>query len=124
MADLLRLQEELVKLQQWVRDRSQRLVIAVEGRDAAGKGGVIKRITEPSIPDGAGSCALPAPSDRERSQWYFQRYVEHLPAAGEIVVFRPQLVQPGRGRASHGLLHRGGGTEILPSVSRFRTDAP
>ena len=87
MAELLRLQEELVKLQQWVRDQSQRLVIVVEGRDAAGKGGVIKRITEPLNPRWCRVVALPAPSDWERSQWYFQRYAEHLPAAGEIVVF-------------------------------------
>src|SRR5579859_1464764 len=85
--ELLRLQGELVKMQQWVRDRGQRLVVVFEGRDAAGKGGVIKRITEYLNPRWCRVAALPAPSDRERTQWYFQRYIEHLPAAGEIVIF-------------------------------------
>jgi len=86
-AELRRLQEELVKLQQWTRDTSQRLVVVIEGRDAAGKGGVIKRITGPLNPRWCRVVALPAPSDRERSEWYFQRYVEQLPAGGEIVIF-------------------------------------
>ncbi|HWE56271.1 MAG TPA: polyphosphate kinase 2 [Acidimicrobiales bacterium] len=86
-AELGRLQSELVVLQEWVRAESQRLVIVFEGRDAAGKGGVIKRITEPLNPRWCRVTALPSPSDRERTEWYFQRYVEHLPAGGEIVVF-------------------------------------
>jgi polyphosphate kinase 2 len=81
------LQLELVKLQYWVKQQGLKVVVIFEGRDAAGKGGTIKRLTEPLNPRGATVVALPAPSDRERSQWYFQRYVAHLPAAGEIVIF-------------------------------------
>ncbi len=79
--------EELVKFQYWVKDRGLRLIIVFEGRDAAGKGGTIKRLMEPLNPRGCNVVALPAPSDREKTQWYFQRYVQHFPAAGEIVVF-------------------------------------
>ena len=78
---------ELVKWQEWIRDRGLKLVVIFEGRDAAGKGGAIKRITEPLNPRFARVVALPAPTEREQSQWYFQRYVAHLPAAGEIVLF-------------------------------------
>src|SRR6202167_3197033 len=84
---LVRLQEELVRMQQWVRDEGKRIVIVVEGRDAAGKGGVIKRITEYLNPRWCRIAALPVPSDRETTQWYFQRYIAHLPAGGEIVLF-------------------------------------
>ena len=86
-AELARLAIELVKYQEWVRSRGLRIVVLFEGRDAAGKGGAIKRIMEPLNPRHARVAALPAPSDRERTQWYFQRYVAHLPAAGEIVLF-------------------------------------
>ena len=86
-AELLRLQEELVKLQEWVKAERQRVVVVFEGRDAAGKGGTIKRVTQYLNPRVARIVALPAPTAREKSQWYFQRYVEHLPAAGEIVLF-------------------------------------
>ena len=85
-ARLADLQLELVKLQHWVKEQGLKIVIIFEGRDAAGKGGTIKRLTEPLNPRGATVVALPAPSDRERTQWYFQRYVAHLPAAGEIVI--------------------------------------
>ena len=85
--ELFRLQVELVKLQDWVQHSRQKVVILFEGRDAAGKGGVIKRITQRLNPRVARVAALPAPNDRERTQWYFQRYVAHLPAAGEIVLF-------------------------------------
>lgn len=85
--ELLRLQMELVKLQDWVVATGHKLVILFEGRDAAGKGGVIKRITQRLNPRVCRVAALPAPNDRERTQWYFQRYVAHLPAAGEIVLF-------------------------------------
>jgi polyphosphate kinase 2 len=85
--ELLRLQGELVKLQDWVVANKQKVVILFEGRDAAGKGGVIKRITQRLNPRVCRVSALPAPNDRERTQWYFQRYVSHLPAAGEIVLF-------------------------------------
>jgi polyphosphate kinase 2 len=85
--ELFRLQGELVKLQDWVAHTKHKMVILFEGRDAAGKGGVIKRITQRLNPRVARVVALPAPSDRERTQWYFQRYVPHLPAGGEIVLF-------------------------------------
>ena len=85
--ELLRLQEELVKMEQWVADSGARVVAVFEGRDAAGKGGAIKRITEHTNPRIIRHVALSKPSDRERSQWYFQRYVEQLPAAGEVVLF-------------------------------------
>jgi polyphosphate kinase 2 len=81
------LQIELVKLQNWVKDTGQRLIIVFEGRDAAGKGGTIKRFTEHLNPRGARVVALEKPTERERTQWYFQRYVPHLPSAGEIVMF-------------------------------------
>ncbi|MBE9136670.1 polyphosphate kinase 2 [Nodosilinea sp. LEGE 07088] len=85
--ELARLQVELVKMQYWVKHTGTRIVILFEGRDAAGKGGTIKRITEPLNPRGCRVVALGTPSDREKTEWYFQRYVAHLPAAGEIVCF-------------------------------------
>ena len=85
--ELFRLQGELVKLQSWVVATGHKVVILFEGRDAAGKGGVIKRITQRLNPRVCRVAALPAPNDRERTQWYFQRYVAHLPAAGEMVLF-------------------------------------
>jgi polyphosphate kinase 2 len=84
---LFRLQAELVKLQDWIVETRQKVVILFEGRDAAGKGGAIKRITQRLNPRVCRVAALPAPNDRERTQWYFQRYATHLPAAGEIVLF-------------------------------------
>jgi polyphosphate kinase 2 len=83
----MRLQEELVKLQYWVAEVGLRVLIIFEGRGSAGKGGVIKRITEQTSPRHVKLVALPKPTERERTQWYFQRYVAHLPAAGEIVLF-------------------------------------
>jgi len=85
--ELFRLQRELVKLQDWVVQEKLRVVVLFEGRDAAGKGGVIKRITQRLNPRVCRVVALPAPGQRERTQWYFQRYITHLPAAGEIVLF-------------------------------------
>jgi polyphosphate kinase len=85
--ELFRLQAELVKLQDWVVANGKKVLILFEGRDAAGKGGAIKRITQRLNPRSCRVVALPAPNDRERTQWYFQRYVTHLPAAGEIVLF-------------------------------------
>jgi polyphosphate kinase 2 (PPK2 family) len=85
--ELLRLQRELIKLQDWVVHQKLKLVVLFEGRDAAGKGGVIKRITQRLNPRVCKVVALSAPTERERTQWYFQRYVSHLPAAGEIVLF-------------------------------------
>ena len=84
---LIQLQAELIKLQDWVVHSGERIVVLFEGRDSAGKGGVIKRITQRLNPRVVRTVALPAPSDREKTQWYFQRYVPHLPAAGEIVLF-------------------------------------
>src|SRR5271163_591593 len=86
-AELFRLQTELVKLQEWVRHAGARVVVIFEGRDGAGKGGTIKRITEYLNPRVARIAALPAPTDRERGHWYYQRYIAHLPAKGEIVLF-------------------------------------
>ena len=85
--ELLRLQGELVKLQDWVVQKKLKVVVLFEGRDAAGKGGVIKRVTQRLNPRICRTVALSAPTDRERSQWYFQRYVSHLPGGGEIVLF-------------------------------------
>jgi polyphosphate kinase 2 len=85
--ELFRMQRELVKLQDWVVDQKLKVVVIFEGRDAAGKGGVIKRITQRLNPRVCRVAALPAPNERERTQWYFQRYTAHLPAAGEIVLF-------------------------------------
>jgi polyphosphate kinase len=85
--ELRRLQVELVKLHEWVRIKGLKVVVIFEGRDAAGKGGVIKRITESLNPRVCRIVALPAPTEREKTQWYFQRYVAHLPAGGEIVLF-------------------------------------
>ena len=85
--ELFRLQLELVKLQEWIKHKSLKVVIVFEGRDAAGKGGVIKRITKHLNPRICRIVALPAPTEREKSQWYFQRYSAHLPAAGEMVLF-------------------------------------
>ena len=85
--ELAKLQVELVKLQEWIKHEGLRVVVIFEGRDAAGKGGVIKRITQSLSPRIGRVVALPAPTEREKTQWYFQRYVTHLPAAGEMVLF-------------------------------------
>lgn len=85
--ELARLHLELIKMQYWIQDQGMRLLITFDGRDAAGKGGIIKRLTEPLNPRGVRLVALGTPTEREQTQWYFQRYVTHLPAAGEIVVF-------------------------------------
>ena len=85
--ELFRLQLELIKLQEWVKAEGLKVVVIFEGRDAAGKGGVIKRITQYLNPRVVKVAALPAPTERQKTEWYFQRYVDHLPAAGEIVLF-------------------------------------
>ncbi len=85
--ELARLQIELVKMQEWIKETGHKIVILFEGRDAAGKGGTIKRITEALNPRMCRVVALPAPTERENTQWYFQRYVAHLPSAGEIVIY-------------------------------------
>jgi polyphosphate kinase 2 len=86
-SELYRLQGELVKMQEWMRAERARIVVIFEGRDAAGKGGTIKRVAEFLNPRVARIAALPAPTERERTQWYFQRYISQLPAAGELVLF-------------------------------------
>ncbi len=86
-AELFRMQSELVRLQEWTRATGARIVVVFEGRDAAGKGGTIKRMTEYLSSRVAPVLALPTPTERERTQWYFQRYIAHLPAAGEMVIF-------------------------------------
>jgi polyphosphate kinase 2 len=86
-SELFRLQAELVKLQEWVRAERTRIVVIFEGRDAAGKGGTIKRVTQFLNPRIARIVALQAPTERERTEWYFQRYIEHLPAGGQIILF-------------------------------------
>ncbi len=86
-AELKRLYLELVKLQYWIQDQGLRVLITFDGRDAAGKGSIIKRLTEPLNPRGVRMVALGKPTEREQTQWYFQRYVAHLPSAGEIVIF-------------------------------------
>ena len=85
--ELFRLQQELVKLQYWIKEHGFKVAVIFEGRDAAGKGGVIKRIIEPLSPRVVRVAALPKPTEREKTQWYFQRYVKELPAAGEMVLF-------------------------------------
>src|SRR6202165_1896599 len=85
--ELRRLQVELVQLEEWVRHRGLRVVVLFEGRDTAGKGGIIKRMTALLNPRFVRVVALPAPTERERSQWYSQRYITHLPSAGEMVLF-------------------------------------
>jgi len=86
-AELFRLQLELIKLQEWVKEKGLKVVVVFEGRDAAGKGGVIKRISQYLNPRVVRVAALPAPTERQKTEWYFQRYVNHLPAAGEVVMF-------------------------------------
>jgi len=85
--ELKELQVELVKMQYWIKHVGYRLILLFEGRDAAGKGGTIKRITEPLNPRGCNVVALGTPSDQQKTQWFFQRYVENFPSAGEIVIF-------------------------------------
>ena len=85
--ELFKLQQELVKLQYWIKEQGLKVAVLFEGRDAAGKGGVIKRIVEPLSPRVVRVVALPKPTEREKTQWYFQRYVKELPAAGEMVLF-------------------------------------
>ncbi len=99
------LQVELLKVQDWVKETGQKIVVLFEGRDAAGKGGTIKRFMEHLNPRGARVVALEKPTERERTQWYFQRYIEHLPTGRRDRAVRPLLVQPGRRRARHGILH-------------------
>ena len=121
--ELFRLQRELVKLQDWVQHSGHKVVILFEGRDAAGKGGVIKRITQRLNPRVARVVALPAPNDRERTQWYFQRYARPPAGGRRDGAVRPQLVQPRRRRARDGLLQRRAVRGVLPLGARVRAHA-
>ena len=105
-AELARLQIELVKLQEWVKHTGHKIAIVFEGRDAAGKGGTIKRITEAMNPRICQVVALPAPTEREKSQWYFPTLCRPPARGGRDHYLRPLLVQPRRGRTRDGLLHR------------------
>lgn len=114
---LIRLQSELIKLQDWVQHHREKVVVIFEGRDSAGKGGVIKRISQRLNPRVVRTVALPAPSDRERTQWYFQRYVPHLPAGGEIVLFD-------RSWYNRAGVERVMGFATEPQVEQFFQDVP
>ena len=107
LRELRVLHGELVALQEWVKSSGAKICIVFEGRDTAGKGGTIKAITERVSPRVFRVVALPAPTERERSQMYIQRYIPHLPGRRRGRDLRPQLVQPGRRRAGDGLLHAG-----------------
>src|SRR3954451_5956908 len=111
------MQGELVKLQDWVAHTGQKLVVIFEGRDAAGKGGVIKRITQRLNPRICRVTALPAPNSREKTQWYFQRYVPHLPAGGEIVLYD-------RSRYNRAGVERVMGFASPEQVEQFFQDVP
>ncbi len=115
--ELLRLQSELIRLQDWVSHHKERVVVIFEGRDSAGKGGAIKRITQRLNPRVARVVALPAPSDREKTQWYFQRYVPHLPAGGEMVLFD-------RSWYNRAGVERVMGFATEPQVDQFFQDVP
>jgi polyphosphate kinase 2 len=117
--ELFRLQRELVKLQDWVAHHRRKVVILFEGRDSAGKGGAIKRITQRLNPRVCRVVALPAPSDREKSQWYFQRYVPHLPAAGEIVLFDRSWYNRAGVERVMGFCSEGDVEEFFRSVPEF-----
>ena len=98
---------ELVAMARWAAKTGQRIIVILEGRDTAGKGGAIEAIADKLNPRQCHVVALGKPSEAEQSQWYFQRYAAHLPSRGPDRAVRPQLVQPRRGREGHGLLHRG-----------------
>jgi polyphosphate kinase len=118
-SQLFRLQGELVKLQDWVVETRHKLVVIFEGRDAAGKGGMIKRITQRLNPRVCRTVALPAPSERERTQWYFQRYAQHLPGAGEIVMFDRSWYNRAGVERVMGFCNEGEVEEFFRSVPEF-----
>jgi len=121
--ELRRLQIELVKMQEWIRQSGLKVVVLFEGRDAAGKGGSIKRITESLNPRVCRVVALGTPTEREKTQWYFQRYVAHLPAAGELVLFDCSWYNRAGVERRHGILHGVGVHGIPPQLSGVRTNA-
>ena len=116
--ELAKLHVELVKLQRWVVATGAKICIVFEGRDGAGKGGTIKAITERVSPRVFRVMALPAPTEREKSQMYVQRYLPHLPAGGEIVIFDRSWYNRAGRRAGDGLLHRGAGQEVPEGACR------
>ena len=120
---IMPLHVELLKMQNWVKEQGLRVLVINEGRDAAGKGGTIKRFVEHMNPRGARVVALDKPGDRERTQWYFQRYIAHITERRRDRLLRPQLVQPGNGRTGHGLLWRRRGEGIPALGTRARADA-
>ena len=117
--ELRRLQAELVKLQYWIRSQGLRVVVVFEGRDAAGKGGVIRRITRHTSPRVVRVAALPKPTERERGQWYFQRYVAHLPRAGEMVLFDRSWYNRAGVEPVMGLCSEAEAQEFLVSCPQF-----
>lgn len=117
--ELYGLQIELLKLQKDVKEKGKKVIILFEGRDAAGKGGTIQRFVENMNPRGARIVALAKPTDAEKGQWFFQRYVNQLPSPGEIVFFDLLLVQPGRGGTRHGLLHQGADRALFTGSSEL-----
>ena len=121
--ELAKLQLELVKLQEWVRHQGLKVVVIFEGRDAAGKDGTIKRITEVLNPRVVRVVALPTPTEREKTEWYFQRYVAAPAGRRRDRPVRPQLVQPRRRRARARLLHRRRGAGVLPLLPGVRAHA-
>src|SRR5690349_13763799 len=123
--ELARLQVEIVRLQDWVIHNGLKVVVVFEGRDTAGKGGTIKRITEKTNPRIVRTVALGTPTECERTQWYFQRYVAHSAGRRGDGAVRPQLVQPRRRRARDGLLHAGRIRGVhAPLISRCRSGNP
>jgi polyphosphate kinase 2 (PPK2 family) len=121
--ELRDLQIELVKFQRHLIKHEERIVVLLEGRDAAGKDGIIKRIAEHLSPRDTPVVALPAPSSREKSEWYFQRYVAHLPTAAEFVLFNRSWYKPGWRRAGDGVLLGVGGRNLLRGRAGIRADA-
>ena len=122
--ELARLQIELVKLQEWIRHKGLRVVVLFEGRDAAGKGGAIKRIAEALNPRICRIAALAAPTEREQTQWYFQRYVSHLPAAGEMVLFDRSWYNRAGVEHVMGFCTERAISRVSAKLSRVRTHAP
>lgn len=118
-SELARLQIELVKLQEWIKHEDLKVVVIFEGRDAAGKGGAIKRITQSLSPRICRVVALPAPTEREKTQWYFQRYVKHLPSAGEMVLFDRSWYNRAGVERVMGFCHEDEHLEFLRSCPEF-----
>ena len=119
MKELRKLQVELCRLQDWVKATGKRIVVVFEGRDGAGKGGTIRAITERVSPRVFRVVALPAPSDREKSQMYMQRYMAHFPAAGEIVIFDRSWYNRAGSRARHGFCHKRGACRFPRNCARY-----